>query len=112
MFLAFLVAGTLLAFGGIALASGATPTGSKVLQGDNVFVPPAAVGLVDPNNAQDVADLARFMTGFLNPTVKVNNVIPAAGTGTAVGSVIGLNPPVRIQLANVTLIERDGQTFS
>ncbi len=112
MFAIFLVGATLLAFGGIALASSTTPTGNKVQPGDSVFVPPSALSLVDVTNANDSADLSRFLAGFIQTSIKVTRVIPTAGTPFAIGTVIGLSPPVKFPLANVTLIERDGQQFT
>lgn len=100
------------AFVGIAAASASTPTGNKVQSGDNVFVPPSAVAIIDPNSKNDAADLARFMAGFLQGTIKITKVTVTPGHPNAIGSIIGLTPAVQFPLANVTLIERNGQTFA
>ncbi len=106
--LAVIAVGT---FGVMAISSAVKSTGSKVEQGDTVTVPVQAVGLIDPGDARGLADLSKFLGGFLQTTVKVQNVIPD-GTGRAIGTVVGLAPPVKFSLASVVSITRDGKTFT
>jgi hypothetical protein len=95
----------------MAISSAVKSTGSKVEQGDTVTVPVSAIGLINAGDAKAIADLGKFMGGFLQTTVKVQNVIPD-GAGNAIGSVVGLAPPVKFSLAAVTSITRNGSTFT
>ncbi len=54
------------AFAGIAIASAVQGTAAKIIQGDTVNCPISQVQLVNPGSTNDAADLARFLTGFLN----------------------------------------------
>jgi len=107
--LPWIVAGAAAAgFGGLALYSALTPTAKKVKKGDSVFVPPTALVPVDPTGASDAS---RFLSGFIASSIKVTNITPTAN-GEAMGSVVGLSPPVKFKLAEVTKIERNGKVFT
>ncbi len=105
--LALAAAGT---FGVVALTSSLRSTGSKILQGDSVLVPLSQIQLVQAATTNDAADLQRFMSGFLQANVKVLNVIPAGDF--AIGSIIGLSPPVKFPVASAISILRDGQVIT
>jgi hypothetical protein len=110
MFGLLLAAGSVVAFGAIALASAVRSTGSKLIQGDTALVPLTQVQLVQVGNAGDAADLLRFSQGFAKVNVNVINVIPAGDF--AIGTIIGLSPPVKFPLAAVISITRDGQVLT
>jgi hypothetical protein len=95
----------------MAATSAVKSTGSKVEQGDTVTIPIQAIGLINPGDAQAIADLGKFLSGFLQTTVRVQNVIPS-GDGNAIGSIVGLAPPVKFALSAVTSITRNGSTFT
>lgn len=105
--LAIVAAGT---FGVMAINSAVRSTGSKVEQGDTVTIPVQAIGLVDAGSAPDIASLGVFLHGFIQSNVRVTNVIPTGPT--AIGSIVGLAPPVKFALSSVLTITRDGQTFT
>ncbi len=111
MFGILLAVGAVVTFGVMAITSGLRSTGSKVEQGDTVTVPVSAIGLINAGDARGLADLAKFLGGTLQATVKVQNVIPD-GAGNAIGNVIGLAPPVKFSLAAVVSITRNGSTFT
>jgi hypothetical protein len=110
MFGAILAIVALGSLGAIALSSAARTTGSKIQQGDTVSVPISQVTLVQPDNVNDKADLQRFLTGFLSPSASVVNIIPAGDF--AIGSIVGLAPPIKFPVASVLSITRNGQTFT
>jgi hypothetical protein len=99
----------LLGLGAIALHSKFTPVSEKVKKGDSVFVPPSALGPVDP--VTGAADASRFLSGFLATSIKVTNVVPISKS-EATGSVVGLSPLVKFPLLAVTKIERNGKQFT